>query len=234
MKAQANGRRSAMTAIAMLMVLPTVRCGGGGGSDSPAPTPAPAPTPTPPPPPPPPAIPPLAPASALNDGRQIGEVAWPNGATATGGQGQPIANLTCGAVPTGFHGHAHLSIFVNGVAKAIPANIGIVAARTGQAACDYPLHTHDLSGMLHMHALTRTVFTLGQFFTVWGQTLSTTNIAGFTGLPVVVYITDNNTASTTSIYSGDLAAIEFIPHREVTIQIGSAISAIPNYTWTGD
>jgi hypothetical protein len=136
-------------------------------------------------------------------------------------------------VPQGFHGHAHLSIILNGTARAIPANIGIIAARTGQAACDYPLHTHDLSGMLHMHALTQTVFTLGQFFSLWGQNLSRTDVAGITSLPVVVYITDNNDASTTSIYSGDLAAIQLIPHREVTIQIGSATSAIPNFTWTG-
>ncbi len=134
----------------------------------------------------------------------------------------------------GFHGHSHLTIFNNGTALAIPANIGIVAARTGQVACDYPLHTHDLSGRLHMHALTRSVFTLGQFFTVWGQPLSRTNVAGITNQPLTVYITDNNDGSTTAIYDGDLAAIQLIPHREVTIQIGSAITAIPNYTWSGD
>ncbi len=123
---------------------------------------------------------------------------------------------------------------INGTGAAIPANIGIVAASTGQAACDYPLHTHDLSGRLHMHALTRSVSTLGQFFTVWVQQLSRTNIAGITSQPVVVYITDNNNGSTTAIYDGDLAAIQLIPHRKVTIQISSAITAIPNYTWSGD
>ena len=232
-----TGRRSTMKLLAVLAALPATRCGGGGGSDpapAPAPTPTPTPTPTPPPPPPPPAIPPLAAAIPIDDGRQIGQVFWPNGATATGGLGQPIASMTCGPVPTGFHGHSHLSILVNGTAMAIPANIGVIAASTGQVACDYPLHTHDLSGRLHMHALTRAVFTLGQFFTVWGQTLSRTNIAGITSLPVVVYITDNNNASTSAIYDGDLAAIQLIPHRHVTIQIGSAIAALPHFTRSGD
>ena len=142
--------------------------------------------------------------------------------------------MSCGAVPTGFHGHSHLSILVNGAAMAIPANVGVVAARTGQAACDYPLHTHDLSGRLHMHATSPAVFTLGQFFTVWGQTLSRTNVAGITSLPLVVYITDNNNAATTAIYDGDLASIQLIPHRHVVFQFGSAVSALPNFTWSGD
>ena len=80
----------------------------------------------------------------------------------------------------------------------------------------------------------RTEFTLGQFFTIWGQALSRTNIAGITNLPVVVYITENNNSATRSIYAGDLGAIQLVPHREVTIQIGSAITQIPNFTWTGD
>ena len=142
--------------------------------------------------------------------------------------------MTCGNIPRGFHGHAHLSIFLDGAALAVPANIGIIGNSATQAACDYPLHTHDVSGKLHMHALTPTVFTLGQLFTLWGQPLARDNIAGITNRPVVVYITDNNTASTSAIYTGDLAAIQLIPHREVTIQIGSTIAAIPNFTWSGD
>jgi hypothetical protein len=176
----------------------------------------------------------LAAPIPIDDGRQIGNVFWPAGATATGGRGQPIGGMSCGGVPQGFHGHSHLSIIQNGAALAIPANIGIIAASTGQAACDYPLHTHDLSGRLHMHATTPTVFTLGQFFTLWGQPLSRTNVAGITGLPLVVYITDANNAATTTIYGGDLAAIQLIPHRHVVFQLGSAISALPNFTWSGD
>ena len=142
--------------------------------------------------------------------------------------------MTCGPVPSGFHGHSHLAIVRDGTILAIPANIGVIAASTGQPACDYPLHTHDLSGRLHMHATTRAVFTLGQFFTVWGMPLARDNIAGITGMPLVVYITDNNTASTTRIYDGDLAAIELIPHRHITMQLGTAVTALPNFTWSGD
>jgi hypothetical protein len=210
-------RRSALAALALLFVLP-----GCGGSDDAAPTSSPAIAP---------AIPPLALPSALDDNRQIGEVFWPNGATATGGNGQPVGGLACGAVDTTFHVHAHLSIFLNGRALAIPANVGIVAATPERGACVYLLHTHDLSGKLHLEGPAPTTYTLGQFFAVWGQTLSRNDVAGITSLPVVIYVTDNN--RDVAVFTGDPAAIELKSHREITIQIGSPIAQIPNYTWSG-
>jgi hypothetical protein len=47
---------------------------------------------------------------------------------------------------------------------------------------------------------------------------------------VVVYITDNNVVSQ---YTGDLAMIELLSHREITIQIGTPIAEIPRFNWTG-
>lgn len=210
--------RRSPAAMLFAVVVPLAGCGGGSDSPEPIQTAEAA------------SLPSLGTATALDDNHAVGNPYWPNGATATGGQGQPIAGLTCGAVPEGYHVHTHLSILLNGQALAIPSNVGILAATQARAACDYPVHTHDLSGKIHLHATAPAAFSLGQFFAIWGQTLSPTDVAGITSLPVAVYLTDNGTVTR---YEGDLAAIPLISHREITIQIGSAIGQVPNYTWGG-
>ncbi len=84
--------------------------------------------------------------------------------------------------------------------------------------------------MLHVEASAAGLFTLGEMFAIWGQPLSYTDIAGLSGVPVVVYITDNGV---TTEYSGDLSSIELLSHREITIQVGTPITEIPSYTWVG-
>jgi hypothetical protein len=219
MKTPDSVRRCAVTALALLFVLPLAGCGG--SDESAAPPPAP----------PPPALPPLAAASSLDDNRQIGDLFWPDGDTATGAQGQVVEGLSCGATVTTYHVHAHLSIFLDGRALAIPANIGIIAATATQAACTYFVHTHDRSGKVHLEGPAPATFTLGQFSAIWGQPLSSDNVAGLTGRPVAIYISDNGGAVTQ--YTGDPAAIELTSHREITIQVGAPIAQVPNYTWTG-
>jgi len=46
----------------------------------------------------------------------------------------------------------------------------------------------------------------------------------------VIYITDDNGVVTEA--TGDWNDIELLSHREVTIQIGTPIDEIPNYTWS--
>jgi hypothetical protein len=73
-------------------------------------------------------------------------------------------------------------------------------------------------------------YTLGSFFKIWGQPLTTTNVGSITGLPIVFYVTDNGT---TVRHTGDPGAIELRSKRLVTIQIGSQLNAIPNFNWSG-
>jgi hypothetical protein len=94
----------------------------------------------------------------------------------------------------------------------------------------YTLHTHDHSGKLHVEAAAPATFTLGQIFRIWGQPLGPDNVAGLTGKPIVVYVTDNNGVVTEA--TGDWNDIELLSHREITIQVGTPITEIPNYTWT--
>jgi len=214
----------------MLLGAGLAACGGGGGSSDP-PQQSQDPPPTTPPPTPPPQDP-LPPLSAtvvdLNDNHAVGADHWSNGDTSDGGQGAAVGGLDClASMPETYHVHSHLSIFLNGEALAVPGDVGIVQTGAG-TECFYSLHTHDKSGKLHVEAAAAGTFTLGQFFAIWGEPLDTTNIAGLTGMPVVVYVTDDGVVTKAT---GDWHDIELKSHREITIQVGTAITEIPNFTW---
>jgi hypothetical protein len=216
------------TYLAFACILGMSGCGGGGGSAPAPPVTQPPVTPppvTPPPVTPPPVVDPTPKLSAnpiiLGSGVPSGAVFWPDGSTASGGRGAVIDNVGCLASEN-YHIHSHLAIIRNGVMLALPANVGL-------QGCSYELHTHDHWGVIHVETSVARKFTLGQFFSVWGQPLSKTNIAGITGLPVTVFIDDDGQSVTE--YTGNLADIELKPHRSITIQVGSALAEIPSYRW---
>src|SRR5204862_679300 len=81
--------------------------------------------------------------------------------------GKPIAGIQCERQEYGdFHIHAHVDVFVDGKAHAVPAMIGILSAQK----CLYWMHTHDNSGIVHIEAPKKRAFTLGQFFELWKAT----------------------------------------------------------------
>jgi hypothetical protein len=161
--------------------------------------------------------------------------------TSSGGSGQTINSLACAPMDENYHVHSHLSVFLDGRMLAVPAAIGIKNPRfttnttwpdgfASSGDCHYPLHTHDTSGRLHVESPEPATFTLGQVFKLWGQPLTRSNFAGITGKPIVIYIHDDGPIT---VYNGDPAAIELKSHREITVQIGGALSQIPTYTWYG-
>src|ERR1022692_844103 len=125
----------------------------------------------------------------LVPGMSIGVNTFPDGDSPTGGQGQILGqHLACHKdMPPAFHIHIHLSIFdPTGTQIMVPWAIGIVQPWTYNhsgnqvigGSCFYFLHTHDRSGVIHYEAPRDYGFTLGNFFDVWGEPLSTTNVAG--------------------------------------------------------
>lgn len=206
----------------------------GVASNNPPPSAAEEPTPPPPPPPPPPPepqLPPLSPVIVdLDDNHQVGVTYWPDHDTASGGQGEPVGKYVCWPhwPPETYHVHSHLSIFLDKQALAVPDDIGVVKGATDY--CYYTLHTHDRSGKLHVEAPAPEFFTLGDLFRIWGQPLGPDNVAGLTGKPIVVYVTDQNGVVT--LASGDWRDIELLSHREITIQVGETIDEIPNFFWS--
>lgn len=211
-------------------------CGGIGyqvnpGDDISAGTPPSVPEPSPPappPPPPPPSVPPLSPNVVdLSDGHAVGEPRWPDPRARI--DGTPIGRFNCVFnPPQALEFYAHLSILVNNELQRVPLYLG--AHRTPQTHCFYAIHTHDASGRIHVTPAAPGTFTLGELFQIWGQPLSNTNVAGISGLPIEVFVTDG--ATTVKVEDTDWASIELRPYREITIALGTPLIEIPNFTWT--
>jgi hypothetical protein len=166
--------------------------------------------------------PPLATTPIVLNETSVGTTTWADGDTASGGHGETIDGVECGNMTDNYHVHTHLAIVKDGQMLAIPAQIGI------PGTCDYEIHTHNPSGELHVETTAFKRFTLGQFFKIWGQPLSTTGVAGFSGQPVKFYISDNGDVRE---YVGDPAQIELTSHRMITIQVGSKPASLATYTW---
>jgi hypothetical protein len=65
---------------------------------------------------------------------------------------------------TKLHIHQHLDVFVRGRRVVVPAGIGI----DPNGRFISPIHTHDMTGVIHVESPTVRMFTLGEFFGVWG------------------------------------------------------------------
>ena len=77
------------------------------------------------------------------------------------------------------HYHWKLEIFLAGEKYTIPANIGI------QSGCMRPIHTHDSSGTVHVElpeGAESLKPTVGDFFTIWGETLAPNELLGRQGV----------------------------------------------------
>jgi hypothetical protein len=119
-----------------------------------------------------------------------------------------------------YHIHGLLSIYRNGVRLALPGSIG-------RAACNYEMHTHDGSGVLHIETDVTKTFTLGQFFALWGQPISASAVAGLPGTPSY-YVIENEKITRVT---GDPAAITLGAHKEVLVVTGTPPTQVPRYNW---
>ena len=140
----------------------------------------------------------------------------------TTASGQPIDGISCSAgEQTLFHIHTHLTIFVDGVAKQVPAGIGIPGAQSqntpqgpfvGSGKCFYWLHTHAADGIVHIESPVKRAFTLGQFFDEWGQPLGPSTVGPANG--TVVTIVDGK------VYKGDPRNVDLTAHEQVQLEVG--------------
>jgi hypothetical protein len=144
------------------------------------------------------------------------------------------------------HHHAHLDILVDGQAVVIPAGIGIDITMPGvrdeltpdgtthsyfvslcDAPCLSPLHTHDPSGVIHEESqqANHAPYTLGQFFTEYGQRLDNSCVGDYCRPDVLIHLYLNGQS-----FEGDPATIPLENHLEIAIVIGQPPSLIPA-TW---
>ena len=154
----------------------------------------------------------------------------PPAATTTG---QTIDGISCQtSEQTLFHIHAHLTIFVNGQARQIPAAIGIPGAQATQTAagpfigsgtCFYWLHTHAADGIIHIESPVQRTYTLGEFFDEWGQPLSTTQVGPAKGHVTALY--------NGQVYQGNPRDIPLNAHAQIQLEVGTPLVAPEQITF---
>lgn len=146
--------------------------------------------------------------------------------TDQGGNGQPVDGVQClSTEQLAYHIHAHLTLLVDGVNAYIPAGVGITPPREFDqgfvvgGTCFYWLHTHDLSGIIHIESPSSQLYTLGQFFAIWGEPLTATQVASFPisdAEPLHAFV--NGVP-----YEGDPGQIQLVAHAQITLEIGRQV-----------
>jgi hypothetical protein len=124
------------------------------------------------------------------------------------------------------HIHAHLDVFVDGKAVAVPAGIGIDERRGAIS----PLHTHDTSGVIHIESPTQSIFSLAQFFSEWNVTLTASQLGNRTATtdsPLHAYVNGHQV-------TGSPGALTFHGHDEIALVYGTAPAHIPGSYPFGD
>jgi hypothetical protein len=127
-----------------------------------------------------------------------------------------------------FHVHVHLTAFVDGKPRRIPAGIGIwptlqaQSGRVGQFAitrgeCLSWLATHFADGIIHVEAPFKRSFTLGDFFAVWGQPLGP-DVAGSARGPVTAIVNGK-------VWTGDPRSIPLEAHDQIQLEVGRPLVA---------
>ena len=112
------------------------------------------------------------------------------------------------------HTHQHLDIFIDGKPIEVPYGIGIGEKSSFLA----PIHTHDKRGIIHIESPTTQVFTLGQFFDIWGLRFTAKCIGGYCNQgerTLRVFINGDP-------FSGDPRTIGLEQHQEIFVCYGTA------------
>jgi hypothetical protein len=141
--------------------------------------------------------------------------------------GQPVDGIHCdsmeGAV---MHIHQHLTIYDHGKAFAVPADIGIPVA----SSCLYWLHTHTPDGLIHVESPNMRSFNLGQFFDIWGQPLTPTNVAEIKVKKgqVRAYVNEN-------LYKDNPRTIDLLEHSDIVLEVGPPYHVPAQFkNWNGN
>jgi hypothetical protein len=144
----------------------------------------------------------------------------------TGGQaqGQAVDGISCDtAEQVVYHIHAHLAVDTNGRPRIIPEGIGIVPptqiVQTSvgpfvvAGKCFYWLHSHTPDGIIHVESPSQRVYTLGNYFDIWNQPLSATQVGPAHGT-VTAYVGGQR-------FTGDPRSIPLNAHTLIQLDVGN-------------
>ena len=153
--------------------------------------------------------------------------------TITAAAGQTVDGISCDtSEQTLFHIHAHLTIFVDGAPRQIPAGIGIPGAQAqstpegpfvSSGTCFYWLHTHAADGIIHIESPVQRTYTLGDFFDEWGQPLGPNQVGPDTGTVTAFY--DGKP------YEANPRDIPLHAHAQIQLDIGTPLIAPEHITF---
>jgi hypothetical protein len=153
--------------------------------------------------------------------------------TATIAAGQSVDGIGCQtSEQTLFHIHAHLTIFVNGSPRQVPAGVGIPDAQTQSTAqgpfiasgkCFYWLHTHAADGVVHIESPVHRTYTLGNFFDEWGQPLGPGQVGPARGHVTAIY--------NGQLYRGSPRDIPLNAHARIQLEVGRPLIGPTSITW---
>ena len=140
--------------------------------------------------------------------------------------GQPVDGIRCDRMEGSvFHIHQHLAVFVKGKPISVPDDGG----RPVTGACLYWLHTHTGDGLIHVESPEFRTFTLGQFFDIWGEPLSPTNVAGTKIAKGQLRAYVNGT-----LFKHNPRAIELAQHTDIVLEAGPPYHEPAAFTdWNG-
>jgi hypothetical protein len=153
--------------------------------------------------------------------------------TSAATSGQTIDGVSCSSSEqTLFHIHTHLTIFVNGQPRQVPAGIGIPGAVTtqgqggpyvGSGNCFYWLHTHAADGIIHIESPVKRTFTLGNLFDEWGQPLGPDQAGPARGKVTVIV--------NGRVFSGDPRNAPLGALENLQVEVGTPLVAPETINW---
>ena len=153
---------------------------------------------------------------------------------ASSATGQTVDGVECNSSEqVAYHVHTHLSVYVDGVLRPVPAGIGIVSPVVHQTPeggfdaashCYYWLHVHAQDGVIHIEPPAGHSYELGQFFDLWGQPLGPDRVGPATGR-LTVWVDGRR-------YRGDPRSIPLGSHEDVQIDVGSPVVGPHAVRWS--
>ena len=148
--------------------------------------------------------------------------------------GQRIDGISCQAGEAVlFHIHAHLTIFVHGGPRQVPAGIGIapplevektpVGDFVASATCFMWLHTHSADGIIHTESPVKRIYTLGNFFDIWGQPLNRDRVGPTHGIVTALF--------NGHVFTGNPRDIPLLGHAQIQLDVGQPLTAPEHITF---
>ena len=134
-----------------------------------------------------------------------------------------------------FHIHSRLTIFVDGKRGRVPYGIGISDPQlqpglgtpfVAAGSCFSWLHTHAADGIIHVESPVKRTYTLGNFFDIWGQPLSATQVGPEKGKVTALY--------NGKVWTGNPRDIPLGSHTQIQLEVGKPLVdpiLIPDSSW---